>query len=152
MLEVRRTMFMDVYELFYAFNFPCHSHIKSQYDKIYPLHICLGTMLCINIYARSDNPQTENVFIYTDGTLLQIFSTLIPFYNVGGWWAAPSVFFCLFSNSCWQRRFILLQCFECIIYVGIDVLYTYRKKMGKKKENHCIIKKLWKKCCDEVKQ
>lgn len=73
MLEVRQTMFMSVYELsFYAFNFPCHSHIKSQQydDKIYPFHIhgLVGTHALHQYGARSDNPQTENVF--TDGTLL----------------------------------------------------------------------------------
>lgn len=47
---------------------------------------------------------------------------------VGGGQHRLSSFFFLFSNSCWQRRFILLQCFECIIYVGIDVLYTQRKQ------------------------
>ncbi len=129
---------------------------------INPFHICLGSDAFASICARSDNLQTENVFIHTDGTLLQIFSTLIPFYNVGGWWAAPFLFYFFFllfffSNSCWQRRFILLQCFECIIYVGIDVLCTQRREREKnrwKKERKPLHhkKKLWKKCCDEVKQ
>lgn len=70
MLEVRQTMFMTKrLRTFYEFNFPCHLHIKSQqYDKTYPFHIlyalwephALHQYMC----ARSDNPQTENVFIY----------------------------------------------------------------------------------------